>query len=188
MLALAAFAAVALVGVPAGSGLPALGAALCGLGAAHGATARRGGAGRPRVFVARLRGDAAYRAVLWLLAVTLRGRCRLRARGAGVAPVPDRGGAAWPRSPLAGGRSGRQVVVGLTLALRRPCSGRPPCSRRWAVRAGRADGRCALVRAAAVRARSRVRAASRTSRPTACSAPTARARAAALGAPAPVAH
>jgi hypothetical protein len=135
VLALGAFAATALVGVPAGAGLASLGVALCALGAAL--TARGSGAGLPTRAVGP-RADA-YPAVLWLLAAALALAPAVRA--AAWVGVPCLFGAAMLASLAAGGgHSGRQVVAGLTLALRRPLLGTAAVLAPLGRAVGRADG------------------------------------------------
>jgi hypothetical protein len=130
VLALAGFAATALVGVPAGAGLAALGVALCGLGA--GLAVRGTDARGPR-------GDAAFRAALWLLAAALAAVPAVRA--AAWVWIPSVIGTAMLASLAAGGgRSGRQVLAGLTLALRRPLLGAAAVLAPLGRAAGRADG------------------------------------------------
>ncbi len=127
VLALGGFAAAALVTVPAGAGLAALGVALCGLGAA---LAMRG---------SRARGDTAYRAALLLLAAALAAVPAVRS--AWWVCEPSVVGAAMLASlAAAGGHSGRQVVAGLTLALRRPLAGTAAVLAPLGRTAGRADG------------------------------------------------
>ena len=104
VVALGAFAAVALGGVPAGAGLALLGVALCGLAAALGTS--RG----------------AYTLTLWALAGALAAVPALR--DADWVWIPSLVAAAMLASlAAAGGASGRQVVAGLTRALRRPLLG-----------------------------------------------------------------
>jgi hypothetical protein len=113
--ALGAFAAVALVGVPAGLGLAVLGVALCGLAARLAAVPARDGA-------APARAGAAYRMALFLLAAALAGMPAVRA--AVWVWLPCVIGAAMLASlAAAGGASGRQVVAGLSRALLRPVVG-----------------------------------------------------------------
>ena len=128
VLALGACAAVGLVGVPAGAGLAALGLALCGVAAvATGAPAR--GA----------RADAAYRAALWLLAAALAVMPAVRAAG-WVWFWCLVGAAMLASLAAAGGQSGRQVVAGLTRALRRPLLGLAAVAAPLGRAAGRTDG------------------------------------------------
>jgi hypothetical protein len=123
VLGLGAFAAVALVGVPAGVGLAGLGLALCGLAA---------GLGRRRT-------DAVHSAALVVLAGALEVMPAVRA--AAWVWVPCLFGAAMLASlALAGGRSGRQLVAGLSAALRRPLLGTVAAIAPLGRVAGRADG------------------------------------------------
>jgi two-component system, OmpR family, sensor histidine kinase BaeS len=117
--ALGAFAAVALVGVPAGAGLAALGAALCGLG--------------------MRRADGRHGLALWLLAAALAVTPAVRA--AAWVWIPCLIGAALLASLAAsGGRSGRQVLAGLAGAVRRPLLGVVATAAPLGRAAGRADG------------------------------------------------
>ena len=117
--ALGAFAAVALVGVPAGAGLALLGVALCGLG--------------------MRRADGRHGLALWLLAAVLAVTPVVRA--AEWVWIPCLIGAALLASlAAAGGRSGRQVLAGLTRAPRRPLLGAVATVAPLGRTAGRADG------------------------------------------------
>jgi hypothetical protein len=117
---LGAFAAVALVGVPAGVGLAALGVALCALGARLAAPA------------------TSYRAALWLLAAALAVMPAVRA--AQWVWIPCLIGAAMLASlASAGGTSGRQVLAGLSRALLRPVLGTVATLAPLGRAAGRAD-------------------------------------------------
>ena len=130
VLALAAFAAVALVGRPAGAGLAAAGAALCA--AAGVDAARAGGAARPD-------GRDPWTAVLWVLAGALALMPALRA--AAWARVPSLIGAGMLASlAAAGGRSGRQVVAGLLRWLAVLSLGPAAVVAPLGRSAGRADG------------------------------------------------
>ena len=118
--ALGAFAAVALVGVPAGVGLAALGVALCALGARLAAPA------------------TPYRTALWLLAAALAVMPAVRA--AQWVWIPCLIGAAMLASlAAAGGTSGRQVLAGLFRAPLRPALGTVATVAPLGRAAGRAD-------------------------------------------------
>jgi hypothetical protein len=166
VLALGAFAATTLVGAPAGAGVAALGVALCALAAAHTATAGtataadtatamdsatapsrgaatsgglRGGPLAARGAVATGRVVVPHRTALWLLAASLAVMPAVRA--AAWVWVPCLFGAVMLASlAAAGGRSGRQVVAGLTAAVRRPLLGTAAAVAPLGRAAGRADG------------------------------------------------
>jgi hypothetical protein len=166
VLALGAFAATTLVGAPAGAGVAALGVALCALAAAHTATAGtataadtatamdsatapsrgaatsgglRGGSLAGRGAVATGRVVVPHRTALWLLAASLAVMPAVRA--AAWVWVPCLFGAVMLASlAAAGGRSGRQVVAGLTAAVRRPLLGTAAAVAPLGRAAGRADG------------------------------------------------